>query len=140
MSISLDAASAGTYARIRGGDFASALAGISALVGLRRKFPNKRMEVSINMTLMRENLGEAAPFVALGKELGVDAVMFSQLFAFGDSPGWRVKRDGWEFVYSEQMLSRAPAEARLHIARAKELAETLGMPVQFFSSVLDFLK
>jgi MoaA/NifB/PqqE/SkfB family radical SAM enzyme len=140
MSISLDAATPGTYARIRGGDLESALAGISALVRLRQGFPNKRMEVSINMTLMRENLGEAAAFIALGKGLGVDAVMFSQLFAFGDSPDWRVERDGWEFVYAEQMLGRAPAEARLHISKAKEFAEKVGMPVQFFSSVLDYLK
>jgi hypothetical protein len=54
--------------------------------------------------------------------------------------GWRVERDGREFVYAEQMLGRAPAKVRLRISQAKQFAEKIGMPVQFFSGVLDYLK
>lgn len=138
LSFSLDAATPGTYSKIRGGDFDSAVSGISTLLRMRKGIPNSRLEVSINMTLMRENLREAAPFVALGKELGADAVVFSQLFGFGDRPDWRVDRGDWSFVYSEQVLTRAASEARHHISCAKKLAEEVAMPVQFFSNVLDY--
>ena len=42
--------------------------------------------------------------MAPGKKLGVNAIVFSQLFNFGDRPDWRVEREAWRFVYYEQML------------------------------------
>ena len=126
ISFSLDAATPGTYAKIRGGDFARALRGIATMLRGRAEGGNRQLEILINMTLMRENISEAAAFVALGKELGADGIIFTQLFAFGDRPDWRVDRGPWKFVYSEQMISRAPEEARLHISQARSTSEHLG--------------
>jgi MoaA/NifB/PqqE/SkfB family radical SAM enzyme len=138
ISFSLDAATAGTYAKIRGGDFARALAGISTMLRSRAASQNRRIEILINMTLMRENIPEAAAFVALGKELGADGIIFTQLFAFGDRPDWRVDRDSWSFVYSEQMLARAPDEATRQISQARRVSEELDVPVHFLNDVLAY--
>jgi MoaA/NifB/PqqE/SkfB family radical SAM enzyme len=140
ISCSLDAATSDTYSKIRGADFASALAGTSTLLRLRERIPKKGIEISINMTLMRENLSEAVPFIALAKKLGCDAVIFSQLFAFGDRPEWQVSRGDWRFRYSEQRLSRIPSEARDQLSRAREFAQEVGMPVHFFGNTSDYLK
>jgi hypothetical protein len=91
------------------------------------------------MTLMRENLTEAHAFVALGKGLGADGIIFSQLFAFGDRPDWRVERDNWTFTYSDQMLAKVPAAAGLHIGRARQHALELDMPVQYQSNILSYV-
>ncbi|HZZ17801.1 MAG TPA: radical SAM protein, partial [Opitutaceae bacterium] len=58
ISISLDAASGPTYRRIRGGNFRKALRGILNLVKARSDHA-KDLKIYVNMTLMRENLGEA---------------------------------------------------------------------------------
>lgn len=139
ISFSLDAASPATYARIRGGDFQKALSGIATLLNLRKTIPTNRTEILINMTLMRENLPEAAAFVTLAKGLGADGIIFSQLFEFGNRPDWRVERDAWTFTYSDQMLTTIPAEAGHHIARARTHARALAMPVQYQSNILSYV-
>jgi MoaA/NifB/PqqE/SkfB family radical SAM enzyme len=140
ISFSLDAATSATYSKIRGGDLDKALAGISTLLRLRKLSKNKKMEILINMTLMRENMAEAASFVALAAQLGADGVLFSQLFPFGDRPDWQVSRKEWTFNYSEQMLVRDPVGARLHISRAKAAAEAIAMPVVYIGNVLAHLE
>ena len=139
ISFSLDAATSSTYARIRGGDFGNALNGVSTLLRLGKSMTNRRLDVFINMTLMLENVSEAASFVALGAQLGADGIIFSQLFSFGDRPDWMVDRPDWRFKYSEQMLGRDPAEARRQIARAKAAADDAALPVHFLSNVLGYL-
>jgi MoaA/NifB/PqqE/SkfB family radical SAM enzyme len=139
ISFSLDAASSGTYSRIRGGDFEHAISGISTLLELRKTAPANRTEIFINMTLMRENLQEAEAFVSLGKGLGADGIIFSQLFEFGNRPDWRVDREGWTFSYADQMLAGAPMEASRHISQAKRHAEELDMLVHYQSNVLGYV-
>ncbi len=136
ISFSLDAATPGTYAKIRGGDFARAVRGIATMLRSRAESGNRHIEILINMTLMRENIPEAAAFVALGKELGADGIIFTQLFAFGDRPDWQVDRDRWKFVYSEQLIGRAPEEARRNISEARSASERLSMPIHFLCNVL----
>jgi MoaA/NifB/PqqE/SkfB family radical SAM enzyme len=136
ISFSLDAATPGTYSKIRGGDFGRALRGVSTMLRSRAEGKNRHLEIVINMTLMRENLPEAAAFVSLANELGADGVIFTQLFAFGDRPDWRVGRGSWTFVYSEQMLGRAPDEARRHISQARSVSEQLSVPVSFLNNLL----
>jgi MoaA/NifB/PqqE/SkfB family radical SAM enzyme len=139
ISISLDAASASTYTRIRGGNFERALAGIRMLVQARCKNPEPRKEISINLTLMRENFAELADFVRLGKELGVEVVVFSQLFSFGDLPDWKVVRGDYEFRYSESMPMRHAKEARAALSSAQSVATQLGMAVRMIDNVDSYL-
>jgi MoaA/NifB/PqqE/SkfB family radical SAM enzyme len=141
ISFSLDAATSETYGRIRGGDFARALAGIRKLCLARKARPNSSLEIFINMTLMKENLAEAAAFVDLGADLEVDAVLFSQLFPFGangDRP-WRAERGGWKFDYADQMISSIPDAAAEHLGAAKARAAMLGMTAMFLSNTECYL-
>jgi radical SAM protein with 4Fe4S-binding SPASM domain len=140
ISFSLDAATPETYARIRGADFDQPFVGISELLRLRAARPDSKMAIYLNMTLMRENLPEAAPFVALAKKMGADAVVLSQLFAFGDSPDWVVDKKSWRFSYSEQMLSRIPNEARHHLREARKRSEELGIPIVYHSHVEEYFR
>lgn len=135
ISFSLDAATPGTYAKIRGGDFAKPRRGVETMCAARRSHPRQSLEIFINMTLMRENVHEATAFVELAAELEVDAVLFSQLFPFGDDPTWTTERRGWRFSYSEQMLKYAPEEARVALDKAKARAIELGVAVVFQSNV-----
>ncbi|MES2693657.1 MAG: radical SAM protein [Verrucomicrobiota bacterium] len=135
ISFSLDAARPETYAKVRGGDLAKPLRGVEMMCAARRVHPRRSLEIFINMTLMRENVSEAPAFVELAAELGVDAVLFSQLFPFGDTPEWQVeRRGGWRFSYSEQMLKYVPDMAREYLDQAKARAIELGVAVVFQSN------
>lgn len=139
ISISLDAASAETYSRIRGGDFRRALAGVEMLVQAAREHATRKIEISINLTMMLENLSEMTDFVRMGKELGVDRVVFSQLFSFGDQPSWKVKRGDYEFVYSENMPIRHPNEAKAALMSAQSVADQLNVPIRMIDNVESYL-
>jgi MoaA/NifB/PqqE/SkfB family radical SAM enzyme len=134
ISFSLDAASSETYAKIRGSDFERVCAGVATMTEARRRHPRASLEIFVNMTLMVENVAEAAQFVELAHGLGVDAVLFSQLFPFGDQPDWRVERRGWSFAYPEQMLKCAPDTVREHLRAAQLKAEELGMKIVWQSN------
>ncbi len=84
---------------------------------------------------MAENDHEAADFVRLGKRLGVDAVVFSQLFGFGDTPDWVVERDGWRFAYEEQMLSKNEARLEDAVQSAIAAGENEGIEVILLSGL-----
>jgi radical SAM protein with 4Fe4S-binding SPASM domain len=129
ISFSLDAATPGTYRRIRGSRLGDALRGIANLVRLRRSQPAARLKVYVNMTLMRENLGEAPRLVRLAKLLRVDGVVFTQLFAFGEQPDWRVHRGHWTFVYAEQSPSQDRPGMVAAVQRIQAAGARLGMPV-----------
>ncbi|WP_404420589.1 radical SAM protein [Nibricoccus sp. IMCC34717] len=135
MSVSLDAATDRTYRRIRGAELREALAGVRRLLEMRRQQRGSRLAIYINMTLMAENDHEAADFVRLGKRLGVDAVVFSQLFGFGDTPDWVVERDGWRFAYEEQMLSKNEARLEDAVQSAIAAGENEGIEVILLSGL-----
>ena len=139
ISFSFDAATPATYARIRGADFANARRGVETMCAARRAHPRRSLEVFMNMTLMAENIAEAPRFVEIAAEIGVDAVLFSQLFPFGKQPSWRVERGDWAFVYSQQMLNLVPEQATEHLDRARTVGETLGMSIVFQSTTHAYL-
>ncbi len=109
------------------------------MCAVRRRRPRETLDVFINMTLMVENIAEAPAFVELAHQLGVDAVLFSQLFPFGNEPGWRVPRGEWTFVYAEQMLTQVPEMAREYLSAAKARAEVLGVKIVFQSNTERYL-
>jgi MoaA/NifB/PqqE/SkfB family radical SAM enzyme len=77
MSISVDAATEATYARIRrGGDYAHTLRGVRRWIDLGREcgFP-----VHVAFTIMRDNAEELPLFAELARELGAD-VLFGRVF------------------------------------------------------------
>ena len=134
LNVSLDAATPRTYRRIRGGEMEEVLANIRRLLAERRDADHPA--IWINMTLMRENIGEAPAFVELGKALGVDAVCFWHLNRLSDSEMARysVERDGWRFEYVEQGLWNHPALSDQMLRQALERARELDMNVWFDES------
>lgn len=139
ISFSLDAATPQTYARIRGANFSEVLERIVCFSTARRSSTNRRLDVSINMTLMLENIAEAPAFVDLAHELGLDSVLFSQLHNFGDRPDWVVAQDSWRFTYSEQRLTAAPDLARHHLTEACARARAHGLRIDFHGHVQGYL-
>jgi hypothetical protein len=80
--ISIDAATAGTYAvNRRGGDFAVLLQRLEFIASLRAEGPLEWL--GINMTVQANNYREMADFVALGQRFNVDTVSFHQLSNWG---------------------------------------------------------
>jgi molybdenum cofactor biosynthesis enzyme MoaA len=140
ISISLDAASSPTYRKIRGGSFFRAIRGILHLERARSAQGNKAIRIYVNMTLMRENLHEAPNLVRLAYRLGVDGVVFTQLFQFGNTPSWRVSRAGWSFVYSHQFISEVPNEVRSTLSQVISLSKILPMAVHLRDNVAAYLK
>lgn len=136
---SLDAATPETYARLRGGNLMHSRRGIEATCAERRVHRRRSLGIFIGMTLMRENIEEAEAFVEFAAELGVDGVVFSQFFLFGDDPTGAGERAGWQFSRAEQRLSLVPQLAREHLDRAKARALALGVAVQFMGNTHRYL-
>jgi radical SAM protein with 4Fe4S-binding SPASM domain len=77
LNVSLDAAEARTYARIRRGspDLEEVVKNVANLVRRRDCGPTRKaILISISFTLMRSNLAELAAFIELGASLGVDLI------------------------------------------------------------------
>ena len=140
LNVSLDAATAATYKRIRGGEFSEVITNISRLLAKRRDAEHPA--IYMNMTLMRENIGEAVAFVELAKRLGVDAVCFWHLNRLADAEMARYNqsRDGWSFDYAEQGLWNEPRLSDQTLRKVLERARELEMTVWFDESKITFFE
>ena len=133
ISISLDAASAETYWKIRGTDFHLVTGNIRELVRRRNLGASRRLTILLNMTLMRENIEELPAFVDLAADLGVDGIVFWQMRAYEQTNGWRTTRQAWKFVYEAQLLKHCPQLANRMIQVALRRAREKNMAVQYDS-------
>ncbi|MCH6258441.1 radical SAM protein [Puniceicoccaceae bacterium K14] len=140
ISISFDASQTTTYKKIRGGNFERAKQGVKALVEARNRVPDSKLDIYINMTLMKENVSELEGLVRIGKELGVDRVVAYQLFSFGDSPVWVVERGDWTFKYSEQMLKHYPEYAAESIRAAVKTSKEIGMRLDLLCKTKEYIE
>lgn len=132
ISVSLDAATAQTYLRIRRRpDFDALLSKIQALREIRDAAGSLRPQIEINMTLMKLNLREAPAFVELAARLGLDRVMFQEIQPGGSQRV--VAPDGFLFDYAEQELKGDRARDDI-LSEARERARSLG--VQFSCEIL----
>ncbi|MDH5510794.1 MAG: radical SAM protein [Nitrospinota bacterium] len=131
VNFSLDAATEATYRKIRGADFSKVISNIRHFIEERNRRGKTRPAIFINMTLMRENIEEAADFVSLCKDLGADKAVMWHMNMIPEEKRWRVSRDNWEFDYHEQHLKQHPrlSNANIHAAehRASELGVTLAL-------------
>jgi len=104
LNVSLDAATAQTYKRIRGFDFDQTISNFRNLMSARgdRKSPLLYM----NMTLMHENIREAALFVELAHSLRADGVYLWHLNRWDAATmeKYKLSREGWSFNYDAQGL------------------------------------
>ncbi len=139
LNVSLDAATARTYQRIRGGELDEVLSNVRRLLARRRDANHPA--IWINMTLMRENIGEAVAFVELGKQLGVDAVCYWHLNRLADAEMARYNqsRGDWRFDYAAQGLWNDPELSDRTLRAALERARELDVTVWFDESKNTFL-
>jgi len=80
ISVSLDAATKGTYDKIRkGGDFNKVIENIKTIVEEKRKQGVKYPYIRLDMVGMKCNIHELVKFVQLAKKLGVDGVTMLHL-------------------------------------------------------------
>ncbi len=139
LMISLDAATAKTYRRIRGSNLETPVSGLRGLLALRRQREKSSLHVGITMTLMRDNLSEAKDFIVLASEIGVDTAIFSQIFPFGDRPDWVLAREGGPFAYSDQMLEPIREQAGHYLKEALQEAEIRKVKVVLHDNVGTYL-
>lgn len=81
VQFSVDAASGDTYRAIRGGDWRRLLANMSTVAWLRSVGAIDQWTIS--MVVQTANWREMPAFLALGKDLGCDAVIFNMLLEMG---------------------------------------------------------
>jgi molybdenum cofactor biosynthesis enzyme MoaA len=132
ISISLDAARAETYRRVRGGDFQLVISRVRDLIRARDTRPRRnRLAVYLNMTLMRENIGEFREFVDLAADLGADGVQVCQLLWHEEHRTWEIEKGPWKFVYRDQLLKNLAGQANEFIQQAIERGSTRNVPIVF---------
>jgi pyruvate-formate lyase-activating enzyme len=129
--VSLDAATAETYARLRNEKFERILGNLRRLIaakGGRAGLP----KVHLVFMPMRANLHELEAFVHLAAELGVDRMVLRPLnYDEGTSLDW--VRGGYHFRYTAELL---PWDELVRASgRAAELARRLGVEL---SDQMDF--
>jgi MoaA/NifB/PqqE/SkfB family radical SAM enzyme len=134
LNVSLDAATERTYRRIRGAEFDEVTRNIARLRAARGDRGNPA--ITMNMTLMRENIEEAPAFVELAHRLKADGVCLWQLNQWPRRymARYKIDRDGWHFDYAEQGLWNYPELSDRCMRAAVRRGEELGIPVYLDSS------
>jgi MoaA/NifB/PqqE/SkfB family radical SAM enzyme len=129
LNISLDAAHAVTYRRIRKYEYSIPIENIRRLVEARGEAWYPRL--MINMTLMRENIEEVVDFVDLAKSLGVDAVGLWHLNQMPEHEmrKYEASQDNWRFDYGSQGLWNYPKLSNSMLRAAIKRGEEIGMPI-----------
>jgi MoaA/NifB/PqqE/SkfB family radical SAM enzyme len=125
--VSMDAATAKTYRRIRGGDFDNLLHNVGNLLRANQK--GGCLRITLAMVLMRENVEELTTFIELAKSMQAETVTFWPLFAVGMPMPPRTASDGFVFYYPQQMLINYPRLTSRMIDAALDMARRLGVRV-----------
>ena len=82
VQISVDAATAETYQKLRGGNFDVLLKNLHMLAVLHRQ--GRIRNFKLNFVVQRDNFREMVEFVKLGRSLNVDCVEFQRMCNFGN--------------------------------------------------------
>lgn len=133
ISVSLDAATAPTYYKIRGADFGRVLDNIGRLrEALIKQNASRKLKLVVNMTMMKENLEEVVDFVRLAKSLGASEAAVWPLNDYGPADEltghWTTNLRNWTFDYRQQMLTNIPQKVNNIISEAKERAKEINLP------------
>lgn len=80
--ISVDAATADTYKKLRGADFNALMKNLETLANLHRQKQIRKF--NLNFVVQRDNYREMIKFVELGRALGVDQIEFQHMNNFGN--------------------------------------------------------
>jgi MoaA/NifB/PqqE/SkfB family radical SAM enzyme len=120
LRVSLDAAEAGAYARIRGRDmFDAILRNLRGFLALKREMNVTHPRVSLWLTGLKETIEQLPAFVRLAHEVGVKEVHLQRLVYFPEGQGMARP--------SSSLFESIDADERGKIAEAKEVARELGV-------------
>jgi MoaA/NifB/PqqE/SkfB family radical SAM enzyme len=123
ISFSLDAATAETYKKIRHHNFEKVINNIKDLVNARDARELKVPVISINMTLMRENVKEVPEFIRLAKQLDANVHLFHLI----KGPSYKFD---W-FDYDFQHCDNDPQAHDLYVEEGYRIADELGVEIIF---------
>lgn len=104
--VSIDAATAASYARYRNDQFDLLIGNIRRLCREKEAHVGGFPKVIMAFILMRSNLEEVEEFLALSHDLGVDAIVFKSLVKYDHTNGETQFRAGFEFNYANERLHR----------------------------------
>jgi MoaA/NifB/PqqE/SkfB family radical SAM enzyme len=121
LRVSLDAANAASYLKIRGKDyFKRILRNVKAFRDLQEREGHLRPKVSAWLTGLRETIGELPEFVRLAAAMGVREVYLQRLVFFQRGPLGMARPDQALF----EQLTREESD---HLREAEDLARSLGV-------------
>lgn len=123
--VSLDAARAETYARIRNDRWDDVQAGLARLHEAR-KAAGGLPKIYMVFMPMRVNRDDLEDYFALCRRIEADALVLRPLLHLGN-PDIRIERGGYLFDYARELLDRAEVEAV--VARAEALSKASGVPL-----------
>jgi len=131
VNVSLDAATAETYQRIRGFSFETVLGNVRRFIEKRRNSGHRTPLLYLNMTMMRSNIEELPSFVELAAELGADKVCLWHLNRWPDKEmaRYRITRDAWKFDYAKEGLWNFPALSNQLLREAQAVARARGITI-----------
>lgn len=102
INISLDSPDSETYYKIRGGDLQQPITNIKKFIQLREQ-TNSKLQVLINMTLMKINYKQIQQMIDLADKLRVDSVQVWPVnLVDPNNEFFNRKIRSWEYIYSEQ--------------------------------------
>lgn len=132
INVSLDAARAETYQKIRGFSFEEVIENIRRFVTERKASGKKFPLLFMNMTLMRSNIEEVLEFINMAVDLGADGIYFWHLNRWPDHEMQRymVERDGWMFDYKKEGLWNFPELSDEYLHKAEALALERGITLR----------
>ncbi|MFI4997771.1 MAG: radical SAM/SPASM domain-containing protein [Hyphomicrobiales bacterium] len=120
LRVSLDAAEAGAYAKIRGRDmFDAILRNLRGFLALKQEMGVEHPRVSLWLTGLKETIEQLPAFVRVAHEVGVKEVHLQRLVYFPEGQG--LARP------SSSLFESIDAAERGQIDRAKEVARELGV-------------
>lgn len=121
VSVSLDAATPETYARIRGNqkDFNKVVANIEGFVSIRNSANADLPKINLSYNIHRENIGELSSFLELAHELRVDEATPINL----GNPMWGL----YGGMANPSPWPNAREEVAREVEKAKDTAERLGL-------------
>mgnify|MGYP001035192563 FL=1 len=123
--VSLDAASAETYAKIRNERFNEIITNLIKLNEERKKMKGLPKIFMVFMP-MRVNLHELEDYFRLCQRVEADALVLRPLL-YLENPGIREERGGYLFDYEKELLS--PEEIKRVISQAEELSKKYKIPL-----------
>jgi MoaA/NifB/PqqE/SkfB family radical SAM enzyme len=102
--VSVNAATATTYAIHHGQDFPRLIANLKRFVEIHAETrPGKPLPMLLSFIVMRSNRDEVFDFLRLAQEIGVKRILLRHLFDLGHDE-FTVNNFGYHFVYREEML------------------------------------